>query len=135
MKKFFQKIKALLGYNFIQHFRDYLKLREAIIMADEQHAKDGDCYYVAPSLNGQLIIMDRKNFRRLKRKHYIPQNATIQHLRRECFYHTPYSDGSYRLSAADRKILAENYYAWAASQRMMKQFNKTKKNESKNNGK
>lgn len=124
MKKIFQKIKALLSYNFIQHFRDYLKLREAIIMADEQHAKDGDCYYVIPSLDGKLLIMDRKNFKRLKLKHYIPKDATIQQLRKECFYHTPYADGSYCLTPFHRKQLAQNYYAWAFSNRMKKRLNK-----------
>ena len=128
MKKFIQTIKALLSYNYIAHFRDYLKLREAIIMADEQHAKDGDCYYVIPSLDGTLLIMDKKNFKRLKLKHYIPKDATIQHLRQECFYHTPYADGSYRLDAFNRKRLADNYYAWASSQRMKKRHDKKKNN-------
>lgn len=99
-------------YNFIRHFKDYLRLRAAIKKADEQHAKDGDRYYVTPSLNGQLLIMDRKNFRKLKQKHYIEKNVTLNDLRRECFYHTPYSNGTDAMPDEERKLRAASYYSW-----------------------
>lgn len=114
-------------YNFIRHFKDYLRLRAAIRTADEQHAKDGDRYYVVPSLDGQLLIMDRKNFRKMKRKHYIDQKATLNDLRRECFYHTPYANGTDFMPAYVRKERAESYYAWANVIRMQKKLDKKKK--------
>jgi hypothetical protein len=107
-------------YNFIRHFIDYLKLRKAINTADELHAKDGDRYYVMPGSDGKLVIMDRRNFKRLKLKHYINKNATLNDLRRECFYHTPYADGSDRMPAFVRKERAEAYYQWAVFQRIGK---------------
>lgn len=116
-------------YDFIHHFIDYLKLRKAIITADELHAKDGDRYYVMPGSDGKLIIMDRKNFKRLKLKHYIDQKVTLNDLRRECFYHTPYADGSDHMPAYVRKERAESYYAWAVTQRVIK---KSKKRHGKN---
>lgn len=114
-------------YNLIRHFRDYLRLRAAIRMADEQHAKDGDRYYVTPSLDGQLLIMDRKNFRKLKQKHYIGKNVTLNDLRRECFYHTPYANGSDSMPAFIRKQRAEAYYKWAVFQRIGKKKQKKQK--------
>lgn len=115
-------------YNFIHHFIDYLKLRKAIITADELHAKDSDRYYVMPGSDGKLIIMDRKNFKRLKRKGYINKNARLYDLRRECFYHTPYPDGSDIMPAYVRKDRAEAYYQWAATQRII---NRQKKQHGK----
>ena len=41
-------------YNFIRHFIDYLKLRKAIITADELHAVNKDRYYVIPGSDGKL---------------------------------------------------------------------------------
>lgn len=107
-------------YNFIRHFRDYLRLRKAIIMADERHAQDSDRYYVVPSMDGQLLIMDRKNFRLMKRKHYIAQETTLNDLRRMCFYHTPYSNGSDSMPDNVRKERAEMYYQWAVAKRKEK---------------
>lgn len=119
-------------YNFIQHFRDYLRLREAVNTADEHHAKDGDRYYVMPSLDGKLVIMDRKNFRLLKRKHYIAQNVTLNQLRSECFYHTPYANGTDRMPAIVRKERAEKYYEWITTWRKAE---KMKKKDAKRNKK
>ncbi|MBR0264203.1 MAG: hypothetical protein IJQ60_10025 [Prevotella sp.] len=111
-------------YNFIQHFRDYLRLREAVNTADEHHAKDGDRYYVMPSLDGKLVIMDRKNFRLLKRKHYISQDVTLNQLRSECFYHTPYANGTDRMPAHIRKERAEKYYEWITTWRKAEKMRK-----------
>ena len=48
------------------NLRDYLRYREAVEIADAAHEKDSDRYYVMPSMDGKLIIVDRKNFRLLK---------------------------------------------------------------------
>lgn len=107
-------------YNFIRHFRDYLKLREAVKTAEQQYAKNPDRYYVIPSTDGKLLIMDRKNFRRLKRKHYISNNVTLNDLRRECFYYTPYANGTEAITPEERKERAEAYYAWCNFSRIGK---------------
>lgn len=119
-------------YNFILHFIDYLKLRKAINTADELHASNKDRYYVMPGSDGKLIIMDRRNFRRLKAKHYIGKNVTLNDLRRECFYHTPYADESDTMPSDIRKERAEHYYAWAVAQR---HINKNKKKHGKGKSK
>ena len=93
-------------YNFIQHFRDYLRLREAIKMADARYEEHRDRFYVLPSQDGKLIVMNRFQFKRLKSKHYIPSNATINAVRQECFYFTPYANGQEPISPEERKARA-----------------------------
>ena len=133
MNKFIFSVKNLFRINWYRYLRDYLRLRAAIQTADEQHAKDGDCYYVMPSTDGTLIIMDRKNFRALKRKHYVGKTITLNDLKRECFYRTPFPYGRLPLSPADLKEKANSYYAWASFQHNIKKAKKNKKQHAKGN--
>ena len=96
----FQKIKASLIY------------REAIRKADKAHADDGGRYYVLPSAEGKLLIMDKKNFRILKRKHYINSKATVQDMLNECFYFTPYCNGDCAITPEIRAIKYKQYLSW-----------------------
>lgn len=100
----FQKIKASL------------RLREAVRKADEAHQQTGERYYVMPlsGSKGELIIMDRFNFRKLKQKGYITHKAFVPDLERECFYFTPYSNGSCAISPEVGKIKRQQYYRWYA---------------------
>lgn len=133
MNKFIFTLKNLFRINWYRYLRDYLRLRTAIQTADEQHAKDGDCYYVMPSTDGTLLIMDRKNFRVLKRKHYVGKGVTLNDLKRECFYRTPYAGGRDPLSAADCQAKANSYYAWCNIQHSIKKAKKNKKQHAKGN--
>ena len=98
----FQKIKASF------------RLREAVRKADEAHQQTGERYYVMPisGSKGELIIMDRFNFRKLKQKGYITHKAFVPDLERECFYFTPYSNGSCAISPEVEKIKRQQYYRW-----------------------
>lgn len=107
-------------FKIFRHFRDYLRLRAAKRMADEQHAKDGDRYYVVPNTKGQLLVMDRKNFKKLKQKGYIDRGTTLNDIRRGAFYYTPYANGSDAMNKALQKEGAEMYYAWCNFQRIGK---------------
>lgn len=111
--------------NIILKLRAYIRLEKAIRMADEQHIKMGRRFYVMPTsgTSGELIIMDRDNFRILKRKHYINQMATTQNLEIECFYCTPYKNGNGKLSPEDKKKKRKQYYSWVEA------IAKSKKNE------
>lgn len=111
-------------FHIFRHFRDYLRLRAAVKMADEQHAKDGDRYYVVPSTNGQLLVMDRKNFKKMKQKGYIDKKVNLNDLRRSAFYYTPYPNGSDAMNEALKKEGAEMYYAWCNFQRVGKKNKK-----------
>lgn len=111
-------------YNPFKQFTDYLRYREAVKMAEDAHAKDGDRYYVVASnqKNGKpgLIVMDRKNFRKLKRKGYINKDANIRDLISECFYCTPYRNGDGYLDARGRRIKLSLYFSYCKSTRKLK---------------
>lgn len=92
--------------------KSYLRLRRAIILADQQYQQTGTRHYVMPAIDGTLIVMSKKDFRTLKRKHYIPQRATTRDLTRECFYHTPYADGTGTCSPTELRLRKAFYYQW-----------------------
>lgn len=100
--------------NIFRKIKASLRLKEAIRRADEAHDNTGERYYVMPmsESDGQLIIMDRKNFRKLKQKHYINQKSFVSNLEKECFYCTPYKNGSGELTPSDIKSKQEQYFLW-----------------------
>lgn len=77
----FKKIKAEIVYSL------------AVRKADNAHSENGERYYVMPSEDGRLVVVDRRNFRILKRKNYISKDASVADMQRECFYCTPYRNG------------------------------------------
>ena len=115
--------------NIFQHFFAYLRLREAVRKADKAHSKTGERYYVMPSFGSrQLLVMDRKNFRLLKQKHYIKLQAMVSNLVVESFYFTPYRNGSGWLNESDRRHKVRQYFAWYNSElRKARQARKSKK--------
>lgn len=108
-------------YNPLQQFFDYLRYREAVKKADKAHLETGERYYVMPSTGGKLIIMDRSNFRGLKRKHYVSHNAKVRDLVNECFYLTPYRNGDGYLDKEGRKIKLALYFSWCKVVRAKKE--------------
>lgn len=108
-------------YNPLQQFFDYLRYREAVKKADKAHLETGERYYVMPSTGGKLIIMDRSNFRGLKRKHYVSHSAKVRDLVNECFYLTPYRNGDGHLDKEGRKIKLALYFSWCKVVRAKKE--------------
>ena len=110
--------------NIFRKIRASLRLREAVRQADEKHKETGERYYVMPAggKKGQLIIMDRKNFRKLKQKGYINHNTFVGDLERECFYCTTYGNGSAMLPSAVIALKRKQYFSWLDS------FSNTKEN-------
>lgn len=107
--------------NILQKIRAYLQLREAVRMADDAHAKDGGRYYVLPTMgsyNGKprLVVMDRRNFRKLKHKGYIPTRATIRNLVSESFYFTPYINGDGFITTDFQQRKVRQFYSWYAAE-------------------
>lgn len=100
--------------NIFRKIRASLRLREAVRQADEKHKETGERYYVMPAggKKGQLIIMDRKNFRKLKQKGYINHNTFVGDLERECFYCTTYGNGSAMLPSAVIALKRKQYFSW-----------------------
>lgn len=89
--------------NIFKKFKAYLRFREAIRQADKAHADTNQRHYVLPSPEGMLIIMNRKNFRGLKRKGYIDRRAYVLGLERGCLYCTPYGNGTRGMNTETRK--------------------------------
>lgn len=100
--------------NFFKNFFASLRLHEAIRKADKAHLLYGNRYYVLPvaGKKNKLIVIDRANFRKLKFKHYINQNSFVNDLERECFYHTPYRNGTGGLSAEAVALKKKQYFSW-----------------------
>lgn len=125
--------------NIFQQIFAYLRLREAVRKADEAYNQTGKRYYVMPSFGGdrKLLIMDRTNFRILKRKGYISDKALVHDMMIESFYFTPHRDGSGWLSEKDRRKKVRQYFSWyaaetKAAQERKKMAKKWKKEEKKN---
>ena len=100
--------------HIFQKLKASLRLREAVGKADEAHRQTGERYYVMPaSADGcKLIILDRKNFRRLKQKGYISRKANVADIERECFYFTPYRNGSCAISPEIESVKRRQYFDW-----------------------
>ena len=107
--------------NIFQRFRDRLILRTAIKKADAAHQATKDRFYVVSgNRGGDLIVMNRQNFRKFKQKGYITRKAFVDDLIIESFYFTPYRNESGRLSDALRKIKEENFFAYRDAYRRSK---------------
>lgn len=100
--------------NIFKKLRASLRLREAIKKAEQAFKETGERYYVMPtaSYKGELIIMDRRNFRKLKQKGYISHDVRVTDLERECFYCTSYRNGDGVLPDSIVAIKRKEYYKW-----------------------
>lgn len=98
----FKKIKAEIVYSL------------AVRKADNAHSENGDRYYVIPSEDGRLVVVDRRNFRVLKRKNYIPKDASVADMQRECFYCTPYRNGKGEMPADIIALKHSAFLDWFA---------------------
>lgn len=102
--------------NILQNFKARLQLRDAIKKADEAHQKTGERFYVLPLSQdrAKLVIMDRHNFRLMKRKRYIGRDVFVKDLERECFYFTPYCNGSCSINSELARLKLRQYLDWYA---------------------
>lgn len=98
--------------NIFQQFFAFLRLREAVRKADEAYRLHRRRFYVLPGADRSLVVMDRANFRVLKRKGYIARNVFVSDAAFESFYFTPHADDSGRLSEPDRRHKVRQYFSW-----------------------
>lgn len=103
--------------NILKKIKASLRLCEAVRKADKAHSENGQRYYVMPTsgVSGQLVIMDRTNFRKLKQKRYVNHNTFVSDLERECFYCTPYRNGIGELHPDVVTLKRKQYYLWIDS--------------------
>ncbi len=104
--------------NVFQNLFAYLRLYSAVRKADDAYQRTGKRHYVMPSYgdNCELIVMDRSNFRILKRKGYINNKALVHDMILESFYFTPHCNGSGWLTEKDRRNKIRQYFSWYAAE-------------------
>lgn len=95
--------------NIFKKLKAHLRFREAVRMANKAYAETNQRHYVLPSPDGMLIVMNRKNFRGLKRKGYIDRRAYILGLERGCLYCTPYGNGTRGMNEETTKERFKRY--------------------------
>lgn len=95
--------------NIFKKFKAYLRFREAIRQADKAYVNTNQRHYVLPTPDGMLIIMNRKNFRELKRKGYIDRRAYVLGLENGCLYCTPYGNGTRGMNNETREERFKRY--------------------------
>ena len=118
----FRKIKASLRY------------KEAVRKAEKAHTETGERYYVLPMGNeSKLMIMDRKNFRKLKFKGYMSRDLHITNLEKECFYCTSYRNGNDRLPNDIVALKRNQYYNWVEATIKARNFRNRKRNDKEKN--
>lgn len=95
--------------NIFKKFKAYLRFREAVRQADNAYAQTNQRHYVLPTPDGMLIIMNRKNFRGLKRKGYIDRRAYVLGLEEGCLYCTPYGNGKRGMDDTTKQMRYKRY--------------------------
>lgn len=79
--------------NIFKKLVAYTRWYYAIKKADSEHERTGERYYVIAGNGKDLVITNRRVFRKLKQKGYISRQANVNDMIRECFYFTPYNNG------------------------------------------
>jgi len=104
--------------NIFVKLKALLQLRKAISMANAAYSERPQRYYIVPSLDArgkrQLVIVDKRNFRKLRAKHYIPAEANMNSLFVECVYCTPHANGSGALTKEMIDDKRKMYLDWVA---------------------
>lgn len=98
--------------NVFKKFKAYLRFREAVKQADEAYQKYNHRFYVLPDHKGNLIIMDRRNFRIMRRKHYISRLASVPELSFRSVYHTPDAKGEGGVAVEEHKTKFKEYISY-----------------------
>lgn len=101
--------------NPIKKLKARLTLERAVKMADEAYARTSERYYVMPSMDGKLVVMNRQDLKLLKRKGYVGKFATVEQIAREAFYFTPYRNGDGAMTRDDISDRKKLYYFWCAA--------------------
>ena len=102
--------------NIIEKFLAYLRLKEAIRIADKAHEENGKRYYVLP--NGRthkLIVTDRNNYRQLRHKGYYQNSAKMIDVKKASFYYTAHKNGEGKSTDELVDLKRMQYYHWVES--------------------
>lgn len=98
--------------NIFKKLVAYTRWYYATKKADSEHERTGERYYVIAGNGKDLVVTDRYVFRKLKQKGYISRQANVNDLIRECFYFTPYKDGTGFITKEYQDKKRKQYYAY-----------------------
>lgn len=98
--------------NPFRKLKAFLMLYKAIEQAEAARVKHGRRFFVMPTQDGKLVVMDKYDLRRLKVKHYLDKSCHVEDLLRESFYYTSLGNGLGEIDPQDRQVRAHAYYRW-----------------------
>lgn len=98
--------------NLFKKLVAYTRWYYAVRKADSEHERTGERYYVIAGNGKDLVVTDRGVFRKLKQKGYISRKANVNDLIRECFYFTPYKNGTGFITKEYMERKRNQYYAY-----------------------
>lgn len=98
--------------NIFRRIKAFLMLYKAVEQAESARKQYGRRFYVMPTQDGKLMVMDKYDLRRLKVKHYVSKETNVESLLSESFYFTPLASGLGGLDPQDRKTRERAYYKW-----------------------
>ncbi len=74
-----------------------------------RYARGNTRYYVMPDHDDKLICMSRHNFKKLRTKGRMSEEAKVKHLTSESFYYTPHANGLNPLSNEWKRYKRRKY--------------------------
>lgn len=98
--------------NIFKKIVAYTRWYYAIKKADSEHERTGDRYYVIAGNGENLVVTDRRVFRKFKQKGYISRQANVSDMLRECFYFTPYRNGDGFITKEYLDKKRKQYYSY-----------------------
>ena len=114
--------------NIFKKFKLFLTFREAVKMANQAYKDCNQRFYIVTTPDNRLVIMNRRQFRILRRKDYIAKDERITDLAYKSIYHTPDGSGRGGISA---ECLRSRFHVYLdvvrEHEQMVKLLKKTKK--------
>ena len=98
--------------NIFRRIKAFLMLYKAVEQAETARREYGRRFYVMPTQDGKLVVLDKYDLHRLKVKHYISKDTNVESLLRDSFYFTPLASGLGEINPQDRKVRERAYYKW-----------------------
>ena len=97
-----------------------VQYEKAVEKAETALMMTGQRQYVVCGMDGEkrkLVIMDRRNFRMLRMKHYIRQGMDVKALKEKCVYCTGYANGSGVMTVASRRNGKKRALKWMSERK------------------
>lgn len=108
----------------IRKFIALYQLRKATKRAFMAYLKNNHRYFVMPSagLDGELIILDRNNFCKLRDCGYIDKDISVRDLMNRSFFYTPKANGKDALPEFGAKAKTKSFLIWKERTRLKKKL-------------